>query len=152
MSRKSMAQRAGQSTGAVLVEFALTLPILILIVVGIFDFGRAFQEWVVVTNAAREGARMAVLPGSYSVPDIQARVASVLKAGGVTAAPTTLVTNDSVTPDGGGLPFTTRKVSVQVTHTFSYLVPFARVFGGTFGTVPLAAVSEMRTEVAAGEP
>ena len=152
MSRQPIAQLVGRETGAVLVEFALTLPLLLLVVVGIFDFGRLFQELEVVTNSAREGARMAVLPASYVDADIQTRVTSVLRAGGVTAAPSITITSAAVDPEGGGLRFTTRKVVVQVDHTFSYLVPFARIFGGTFGTVPLAAASEMRTEVAAGEP
>src|SRR5262245_43597190 len=109
MSRGSVAQRAGHQRGAVLVEFALTLPVLILIVVGIFDFGRAFQEWVAVTNAAREGARMAVLPGAYTDDDITARVESVLRAGGIAAVPNVVVTPTTLTPDGGGVPFTTKQ-------------------------------------------
>ena len=50
--------------GAALLEMAFTLPLLLLISVGIFEFGRAFEVWQVLTNAAREGARVAVLPGS----------------------------------------------------------------------------------------
>ena len=48
--------------GAALVEAAVTLPLLLLVSVGIFEFGRAYQTWQVLTNAAREGARVAVLP------------------------------------------------------------------------------------------
>ena len=40
------------------------MPLLLLVSVGIFEFGRAYQTWQVLTNAAREGARMAVLPDS----------------------------------------------------------------------------------------
>jgi Flp pilus assembly protein TadG len=50
--------------GAALVEAAFTIPILLFIAVGIFEFGRAYQTWLVLTNAAREGARYAVTPGS----------------------------------------------------------------------------------------
>ncbi len=49
--------------GAALVEFALVLPLLLVIIGGIVDFGFLFQRYEVVTNAAREGARLAVLPG-----------------------------------------------------------------------------------------
>jgi Flp pilus assembly protein TadG len=49
--------------GAALIEAAVTIPIILLISVGIFEFGRAYQTWQVVTNAAREGARVAVING-----------------------------------------------------------------------------------------
>ena len=49
--------------GAALLEAAITVPIILLISVGIFEFGRAYQTWQVLTNAAREGARMAVIDG-----------------------------------------------------------------------------------------
>jgi Flp pilus assembly protein TadG len=52
----------GNETGAELIEFAFVLPLLLLVIVGIFDFGFLFQRYEVVTNAAREGARAAVLP------------------------------------------------------------------------------------------
>ncbi len=50
-------------SGAELVELALALPLLLLVVMGIIDFGFLFQRYEVVTNAAREGARIATLPG-----------------------------------------------------------------------------------------
>jgi Flp pilus assembly protein TadG len=50
--------------GAALLETAVTLPIILLISVGIFEFGRAYQTWQVLTNAAREGARVAVIAGT----------------------------------------------------------------------------------------
>lgn len=139
--------RLGHESGAVLVEFALTLPLLLLLIVGIFDFGRLFQEYAVVTNAAREGARMAVLADSYSEDDIGDRVEAVLRAGGVTMTPDVTVTAGTQDPGDDAPPFSTRQVRVQVDHTFTYLVPFGRMFGTTFGTVPLVAVSEMRTEI-----
>ena len=48
--------------GQAIIELALTLPLLLLVVLGVFDFGLMFQRFEVVTNAAREGARVAVLP------------------------------------------------------------------------------------------
>ena len=68
MPHASIARIRDEDEGNALVEFALTLPLLVLIVVGIFDFGFAFQQYEVVTNAAREGARMAVLPGYTTSP------------------------------------------------------------------------------------
>lgn len=48
--------------GAALLETAITLPLILLVSVSIFEFGRAYQVQQVLTNAAREGARIAVLP------------------------------------------------------------------------------------------
>ena len=50
--------------GAALLETAVTVPIILMICVGIFEFGRAYQTWQVLTNAAREGARVAVIAGT----------------------------------------------------------------------------------------
>ena len=50
--------------GTALLETAMTLPLLLIVSVGIFEFGRAFQTWQVLTNAAREGARFAVMPSA----------------------------------------------------------------------------------------
>ena len=46
-----------------MVEMALTLPLFLLLVLGIIEFGQALMVQQVVTNAAREGARHGVLPG-----------------------------------------------------------------------------------------
>jgi hypothetical protein len=59
--------------GAALIEFALTLPLLLLIIGGICDFGLLLQRYAVLSNAAREGARMGSLPG-YTESDVTARV------------------------------------------------------------------------------
>jgi Flp pilus assembly protein TadG len=45
--------------GANLVELALLLPLLVLLLVGVADFGRAFNSHIIITNASREGARYA---------------------------------------------------------------------------------------------
>jgi len=46
--------------GANLVEMAILLPLLLLFLVGIADFGRAYHTYITMINAAREGARLAV--------------------------------------------------------------------------------------------
>lgn len=51
---------AHRERGASLVEFALVLPLFLLLVGGMVDFGRAFYTQVTLTNAAREGARSAM--------------------------------------------------------------------------------------------
>ena len=47
-----------------MVETAIAIPILLVLMVGIFEVGRAYETWQVLTNAAREGARMSVTPSS----------------------------------------------------------------------------------------
>ena len=63
-----------------MVETALTIPLLLLLSVSVYEFGRAFQYWQVLTNAAREGARIAVLPGTTDEA-IKARVQSYIESG-----------------------------------------------------------------------
>ena len=76
--------RLKSQRGAELIEMALILPLLLLVLVGIVDFGFLFQRYEVLTNAAREGARMAVLANSgYTITDVRTRVCSYLTAGGV---------------------------------------------------------------------
>jgi Flp pilus assembly protein TadG len=68
--------------GAALIEAAITIPIILLIAVGIFEFGRAYQTWQVLTNAAREGARQAILIDKTD-DDVQTTVQNYMKAGGL---------------------------------------------------------------------
>jgi Flp pilus assembly protein TadG len=60
--------------GQALVEFALVIPLFLLIVVGLFDLGRAVFAYNTLTNAAREGARMAIV--NQDVPTIVGRAKS----------------------------------------------------------------------------
>jgi Flp pilus assembly protein TadG len=62
LSARSPRRESGQA----LVEFALVLPILMLLVMGIIDFGFAFNQWNTAQNAAREGARIAAVSRSES--------------------------------------------------------------------------------------
>ena len=141
-------RRLGAEDAAQLVEFALVLPMLLLVVLGIAEFGFIFQRYEVVTNAAREGARMAVLPG-YTTADVAARVRVYVTQGRV---PTTLtnpniVVTDVTIPVGGGLPaINAKQVSVSYTHSYTFLPKIATWFGATYTTVPLKAVAEMRKE------
>lgn len=56
--------------GQSLVEFALVIPLLLLILMAIIEFGFLFNSYLVISNASREGARLASLGGSdYSVEE-----------------------------------------------------------------------------------
>ena len=84
--------------GTALLETALTLPLILLVSVSIFEFGRAYQFEQVITNAAREGARVAVLPGSTS-SEVQTRVVAYLNSGQVPNAASASVVVNPRCPD-----------------------------------------------------
>ena len=132
--------------GSELIEFALVTPILILLLAGIFDFGMMFRSYEAVTNAAREGARVGVLPG-YADADVQTRVNDYLAGSGLTGP--RVITVTSIPQATGAGTFTARQVLVNYTYTFVVLGPVGSAFGGSFGTIPLRAVSVMRTEAQA---
>ena len=72
--------RFADERGQALLETALTLPLILLVAVSIFEFGRAYQTSQVLTNAAREGARVAILPNANPA-DVQSRVLAYLRSG-----------------------------------------------------------------------
>jgi len=128
----------------------MMLPILLLVSVSIFEFGRAYQTWQVLTNAAREGARVAVLPDS-TVSDVQARVRSYLTSGQLAdAASASILVDQNVDMSIGAS--TAKASSVTVNYPFSFMVlnPVANlvVRGSTLGGAPLtlAASAQMRNE------
>ena len=53
-------RRRRSDSGAELIELAIVLPILLIVVAGIVDFGFLFRRYEAITNAAREGARVAI--------------------------------------------------------------------------------------------
>ena len=61
MTRNDLRRSAWRQRGQALVEFALILPVILLLVVGMLEFARAWNLHQVMTDAAREGARRAVL-------------------------------------------------------------------------------------------
>ena len=135
--------------GAALLEMAFTLPLLLLISVSIFEFGRAFEVWQVLTNAAREGARVAVLPG-ISDAMVSARVQQYANAGvldtGVT--PTVTILRNSTISYGSG---TASGSKVTVTYPFRFIVLQSVVRlvvnGSTVGApFTMAASATMRNE------
>jgi len=144
-------------SGAEMIEFGLTLPLLLLLVVGMIEFGFLLQQYEVVTNAAREGARIAVLP-TYSstnaarVNNATARAKQYLRNAGLDDTIATVVVNPPVAE-----PFAAPAVgcvwSVPVTVTYPHPLPFLRgimsFFRVTMGAITVRATSQMRTEAAA---
>jgi len=147
---RSLARRWRADTGAELNEFALVFPLLLLVVLGIVDFGLMFQQYEVLTNAAREGARVALLP-NYSAANAKARVDQYIAAGMLSMGGT--VTTVVGTPTKvviGTNCMTTITVNVSYPHQFLFLGGIGNYFSQSFGTKTLNASSTMRMEVTAG--
>lgn len=85
--------------GAVTVEMALVLPIFITLVFGIIEFGRGFMIGQLVTNAAREGCRRAIVDGS-SNSDVTSFIQTFMQQSAGVAPGNTSVTI-TVTPAAG---------------------------------------------------
>jgi Flp pilus assembly protein TadG len=144
-----MPRRFRSERGAAIIETALTLPLLLLVSVGIFEFGRAYETWQIMTNAAREGARIAVLP-SPPPGAVDARVREYLALGGLTSDQTVGV---AVTPMpvslGAAGNASGSRVTVTYPFTFMVLQPVAQlvVSGSTVGgPITLTAAATMRNE------
>ena len=75
--------RAGQR-GTALIEFALVLPLLILLTFLVVDFARAFMVKSVVEQSAREGARVLAANEGETLENIEAMVTAVAQASGIT--------------------------------------------------------------------
>jgi len=132
-------------SGAEIIEFAFVVPLLLLVVVGIMDFGFMFQRYEVVTNAAREGARIASLPG-YVEADVTQRVQDYLTAGGLTDTATISLTTGPVVLDSGST-VNLATVVVDYPHEFTLVGPIAGlVGGGGWGTLTLRGRAVMRIE------
>jgi Flp pilus assembly protein TadG len=117
--------------GAAAVEFALLMPVFLLVVWGIVEFGRAMMVGQLVTNAARHGAREAILDGSTNSA-VEAEVDSFLvnSIGSAVAASDVTVTYN-VVRDGSSIgsdlasaePKDMLTVIVQIDHSKVKLLP-----------------------------
>ena len=125
---------------------ALTLPLLLFTLLAIVDFGLLFQRQEVVTNAAREGVRLAV-QSTASPADVVTRVGNYTTASGLPSSPTVVVTNTSISAAGQTWPAT--QVDVFYFHDYTFL-QFASYFGGSFSSVTLKARATMRREGSGG--
>ncbi|MFQ5593337.1 MAG: TadE family protein [Anaerolineae bacterium] len=106
--------------GQSLIELALLLPVLVLIMAGMLDLGRAFQAYTVVVNAAREGARY----GAYNPTDsygILDRVQQEANESGVDLSQSTVIIEmTNVSP---GVP-------IKVTVIYQFQPVMGLILGG----------------------
>ncbi len=151
-----------KSRGQAMVEFALLSGILFLLVMGIFDFGRAIAVYINIAEAAHEGARQLVLRTNYNSapPDSVIINATLAKIGGggmvLSEDPClsnqTPCTTPSVpsTPNTGYIWITPHRtsgnhnVTVRVTYLYA---PMTAIIGNITGAqIILQAGSSMRSE------
>ena len=119
--KRRAAKHLPPDRGAAAVEFALVFPLLLLIVFGIIDFGRALNAQITLTQAAREGARLAAVG--------QPNVASRTQAAAVGLSPVSVTVTGCPTGAGPGAD-----AVVTATYSFSFVTPvgaIAGLFGGS---------------------
>ena len=109
-NKKMRQRRRFSQSGNAIIEFALILPILLLVVFGITEFGRMLMTVNVLNAAAREGARVAVIGGDST--SVFSRVNQVLSAA-------------NITPVAGGIvvtgPDADKAITVSVETDFQVL-------------------------------
>ncbi|MCW2848984.1 MAG: pilus assembly protein [Marmoricola sp.] len=153
--------RSRDQRGAVVVEFALIVPLLLLLVFGILEFGYMMSRDTAIDNAARDGARVASLDGTFS--DVCTAVKSELSGSGI-PAPTTCnasastttanIKIDCIKADGSACAassttFDTLSVSgatatVRVSYSYKWITPLiSSLFGST---ASLDQYTQMRVE------
>ncbi len=153
--RRSLAARTGRDRdqrGAVVVEFALVVPILLLLVFGIFEFGYMLNRDMIIGNASRDGARLASLNAGGA--EIRTAITDELKASGIITT-TADVTIDCVLPDGTPCNASTDAVYtskaesgstaiIKVSYTYKWITPLASSLFGD-DTI-LTQTTQMRVE------
>ncbi|MFW6188855.1 MAG: TadE/TadG family type IV pilus assembly protein [Planctomycetota bacterium] len=146
MSAEAEAKKRSRRNGQAVVEFALVLPLFVLLVFGALEFGRAYYNIHLLTNAAREGAREGSLPGKLEA-DVEQKVDSFLNGVGLSGTWTTGVTVTA--PDGterSGLAAAQEGDAVAVGITYQFTVLSGSVLPGFSGTVPLEGRCVFRHE------
>ena len=139
-------RRIRNQRGAALLETAITIPLILLVSVSIFEFGRAYQTWQVLTNAAREGARVAILADSTDAQVTQI-VRDYMTGGRLPAAAAASVVIDRTVPFGDR---TASRITVSYPFNFTVLNPVVRLInsGSTVGqgTTTMSSSALMRNE------
>jgi Flp pilus assembly protein TadG len=129
--------------GMAMLETVIVLPLLLMLFFGIIEFGIAFGRWQVLSNAAREGARRAVVfrdPATCNAATVKDEVTSAVVAYAATLGMT--VTSGEITLTGACVsgPST---VTISHNHDFMFIQNFAP---SVSSTVKLVATSTMRNE------
>ena len=139
MSRQDRAsgRRKRRERGQSLVETAVVFPILLLLLAAVIDFGRAFDVYIVLTNAAREGARFGSANPELLEEEVKQIVIDDVLGSGTNITPITEFDADNV--DVVGQDAQSEEVVVTVNYPFELW--FGRLIG--IDTVTLTKVSVM---------
>ena len=141
-TRGGRRRRSGQAV----VEFALILPVFVLLVFAALEFGRAYYALHLLTNASREGARTGSLPNTLEA-DVTTRVSDFLGdvgLGGSWSSTVSVTASDGTTKSG--LADATEGDRVEVAVTYNFTVLCGSILPGFSGTVPLTARCTFRHE------
>ena len=135
--------------GSAMVETAIAIPILLVLMVGIFEVGRAYETWQVLTNAAREGARMSVTPGS-SQSNTTALIRQYMADGQLSKfATAAVVVNTGASINVNGTSVSASAVTVDYPFEFIMLQPVVRLVAPSAtvgGPITMRATAIMRNE------
>jgi Flp pilus assembly protein TadG len=129
--------------GVAAIEFAIVLPVLILLVFGIIEFSILFYDKAMITNASREGARAGIVynfPDRLSAGEIETIARNYCADHLISFGSSDNVNVDVVTGAVSGDPLT---VTVEYPYTFLVLPNFAT---SLIGTITLRAQTVMRME------
>jgi len=110
-------QTGRSESGASAVEFALLLPVLMIVLFGIIEFGLALYQQAILTNASREGARLGIVQSvpAITTAQINDAIDNYLTPAGITPA------SVSRTIVAGGATGTPVTVTLTLPYTFSVL-------------------------------
>jgi Flp pilus assembly protein TadG len=122
-----------ENKGQSIIEFALLLPILLLVVFGITEFGRAIMTKDVLHTASREGARLAAVSSVGDSLSVKARVEEILQAASIKNCQIFITTD-----------LDAKTVEVEVTTDFEILS--RGVLNPILGPIPLTGKTVMRYE------
>lgn len=129
--------RRKRQRGSALVEAGLTLVVFLTTIFGLMDFGRMVWAYNLVSHAAREGTRYAMVHGkSSSSPATAADIKNVVTQQAVGLDPNSMQVNVSWIPDNK--PGSAVKVALK--YTFSSMTNF--VGSGTFGSTLQVIISQ----------
>jgi Flp pilus assembly protein TadG len=140
-------RRLRNQKGAALLETAITLPLVLLVCVSIFEFGRAYQTWQVLTNAAREGARVAILSESTDA-QVTTAVKAYMQGGQLPSYALANVTVERTVPFATSN--TASRITISYPFKFTVLNPVMRLVRKSSttgqGTTTMVSVAMMRNE------
>ena len=123
MDRSNTSER-----GASLVEFALLVPIFVVLIMGLVQFGRAYSIQISLEGAAREGARSLALNESTTTVKSKA----IAAAPGVSLAAGDVTVNTACTTVNGALTGDAKiTVSKSVNFSFGTFLPFSRTLSAS---------------------